>query len=274
MDIKGGAEALEKKLRGLVDGLFRKGQPPEPLELRRAILDDVADRVEPVGNGMKRFPFNKLLIRLAAPDDERRSVLDVAFVEEDRLENDIRERLRFATGETRASLEVGFDFVKEPDAAWAERGFSVVYEKVQPADAPADAPAQAAAQPRAAVVVLTGKAAKKRYAISRKEFHVGRGAEIRRLSDDVIVRHNDLAFFDDDEHLTLKVSRTHADIFFDAAAGEFRLRDVNSEYGTYVLRDGASLPVPKGERRGVRLRPGDEIEFGRARVKFESKGDA
>ena len=42
-----------------------------------------------------------------------------------------------------------------------------------------------------------------------------------------------------------------------------------SEFGTRVFRDGRPIEVPAGNRRGERLRPGDEIYLGRACLRFE-----
>ena len=41
--------------------------------------------------------------------------------------------------------------------------------------------------------------------------------------------------------------------------GEYRLCDDRSEFGTSVFRDGRSVELLKGDRRGTELRPGDEI---------------
>jgi hypothetical protein len=51
--------------------------------------------------------------------------------------------------------------------------------------------------------------------------------------------------------------------------GEYRLSDDGSEFGTRVFRDGRSLDVPTGNRRGEKLKPGDEIYLGRACLRFE-----
>ena len=44
--------------------------------------------------------------------------------------------------------------------------------------------------------------------------------------------------------------------------------DDNSAYGTSIFRDGALMRVPAGPGRGIVLRAGDEIYFGKARVRF------
>ena len=52
-------------------------------------------------------------------------------------------------------------------------------------------------------------------------------------------------------------------------AGDYRICDDGSEFGTRVFRDGRPIDVPAGNRRGEKLRPGDEIYLGRACLRFE-----
>ena len=54
-------------------------------------------------------------------------------------------------------------------------------------------------------------------------------------------------------------------------AGDYRLCDDGSEFGTRVFRDGRSIEVPAGDRRGEKLRPGDEIYLGRACLSLNSR---
>jgi hypothetical protein len=44
------------------------------------------------------------------------------------------------------------------------------------------------------------------------------------------------------------------------------LHDDGSEHGTGIVREGRTVPVPRGAR-GVRLFSGDEIVLGEARVR-------
>jgi hypothetical protein len=54
--------------------------------------------------------------------------------------------------------------------------------------------------------------------------------------------------------------------------GEHRLSDDASEFGTRIFRGGRPLDVPTGNRRGEKLKPGDEIYLGRACLRFERLG--
>jgi pSer/pThr/pTyr-binding forkhead associated (FHA) protein len=87
------------------------------------------------------------------------------------------------------------------------------------------------------------------------------------LDADGRVKHkNDVAFLEEGE-VSPTVSREHARIVWDEAEGEYRLRDDGSASGTRLLREGRSLEVSGHDRRGVRLRSGDQLYFGRASVK-------
>jgi predicted component of type VI protein secretion system len=82
------------------------------------------------------------------------------------------------------------------------------------------------------------------------------------------MRHNDVPFLDRQDEINLTVSRAHAHIEFSPRDGEFRLYDDGSAQGTRVIRDGRYLDVPRQAGRGVKLRHGDELELGRARLRF------
>ena len=78
---------------------------------------------------------------------------------------------------------------------------------------------------------------------------------------------NDVIFEEGADEVTATVSRRHAHIR--AEDGEYRICDDGSEFGTRVFRDGRSIEVPAGDRRGEKLRDGDEIYLGRACLRFE-----
>jgi pSer/pThr/pTyr-binding forkhead associated (FHA) protein len=63
------------------------------------------------------------------------------------------------------------------------------------------------------------------------------------------------------------VSRQHAHITFDPGSGTYRLHDDGSVHGTDIMRNGRTITVPTGSR-GVRLRSGDEIVLGDARLRI------
>ena len=96
---------------------------------------------------------------------------------------------------------------------------------------------------------------------------VGRGVE--PVDHAGRVRRNHVAFVEEADEVAETVGRAHARFRWNAAAGEYRVFDEGSSNGTYVLRGGASIRVPARDPRGVRVRSGDEIQFGRARVRIK-----
>ncbi len=88
-------------------------------------------------------------------------------------------------------------------------------------------------------------------------------------AEERVVRRNDIVFEEGADAVNASVSRKHAHIREDA--GEYRICDDGSEFGTRVFRDGRVVEVPSGNRRGEKLRPGDEIYLGRACLRYEER---
>ena len=86
-------------------------------------------------------------------------------------------------------------------------------------------------------------------------------------SEHRVIRRNTIVFEEGADEASATVSRKHAHIRFED--GEYRLCDDESEFGTRVFRDGRPIEVPAGNRRGEKLRSGDEIYLGRACLRFE-----
>jgi pSer/pThr/pTyr-binding forkhead associated (FHA) protein len=117
------------------------------------------------------------------------------------------------------------------------------------------------------LTVVKGRAARKTLELRSERINIGRQTEVSDR-DQRLVRRNHLAF-DEADDAGATVSRAHAHIRYSATSGEFRLRDDNSAYGTRIVREGRTIEVAPGNSRGVRLRSGDELQFGRAIVRFE-----
>src|SRR4030095_15275134 len=122
------------------------------------------------------------------------------------------------------------------------------------------------AAPAVTLVVSRGHAARRTHALRLRRINLGRLETVvdrtRRT-----MRRNDVAFLDHEDEISLSVSRAHAHIERGEDGG-YRLFDDGSAQGTRVIRDGRSLDVPRGASRGLRLRDGDELELGLARVRF------
>jgi hypothetical protein len=121
--------------------------------------------------------------------------------------------------------------------------------------------------------VLQGKANAPDIILTKIRTNIGRTVDVYRTEGPS--RRNDLAFIDETE-INRTVSREHAHILLDKKTGEHRIFNdrwykagaiPTPECGLWIVRDGLSLPVHRGQR-GVLLQPGDDILLGRAVVKF------
>lgn len=248
---------VDEKLRSA----FSAGQGPAPrremIEVYRAILDDVAGRIQTGARGRKSFPFNHVVIKVAAPDDEARAVYDAMFGT-----TEFHEDVRGALAE--AGVEAPSDLTIEVQRETAElpNGYHIGFGKrdLVPPEKPS-------AIAHARLRVMTGAAEQTDYEMNEARLNIGRLADV--VDDQQrLVRRNHIVFLDASDGPNSTVSRAHAHIVWDSAAGQFRLFDDNSAFGTSIFRDGALLHVPAGATRGVALRNGDDIYVGQARLGF------
>jgi hypothetical protein len=240
-------------------------QGRELIEIQRAILDEVEDRSQLLPRARRRFPYNDLLVRIAAPEPDRRSAIELVFIEGDALQNEIAERLRSEEIEFAPDLSVRVEALDDPPAEIAAKGFHITYGQ---RDAVKAESAQIPARRTTRFTVLHGQAAQTTFEIARSRIHLGRLGEVldeRRRP----IRRNDVVFHESSEKPNSTVSRAHAHIEYDAATGEFRLFDDGSTYGTSVVQNGRLVNVPPAGGRGLRIDSGDEIYLGQARVLFE-----
>jgi hypothetical protein len=288
---------IEKSIEKLA---VRKDVPATPIEIRRAILDDIEEQAQPAGRSRKVFPYDRLTIEVLAggarrgdarvapgtPSAPARQELDAVLNPEEGLVEAIRERLHEAGCDRVGRLQVTVKVIRKARPDWRPGSlFQVTYERTVGAELaspkhPGAASAPAAAglktrpaaetpstEPRQAqMVVLEGNAAKKAYTLIAERTNIGRLAEVTDRHRRV-VRRNQVVFLDIDSDVNQTVSRAQAHIRFTPPA-DYRLYDDHSSYGTRILRDGRMIDLPSGSPRGVKLRAGDEIYFGRARVVF------
>jgi pSer/pThr/pTyr-binding forkhead associated (FHA) protein len=112
--------------------------------------------------------------------------------------------------------------------------------------------------------------------LNKERTNIGRTVEVYRAQGPS--RRNDLAFTEENE-INCTVSREHAHILYFRKTGEYRLyndrwhrqaKNAAGNCGLWIIRDGLSREVRR-DARGVKLEPGDEIQLGRAIVKFHTK---
>ena len=263
MSIIENVRRLEKRIERLAE---RSDVPMQPIEVRKATLDEIEDLVEPATKSRRIFPYNRVTVEVVAPDAKRRAAMEAVLGERSDLGKAVSARLKSAGCPVPAGLEVRLKLVKRVSADWEKgRAFRV---RCEHADVePVKPPASKTAGQAAALVVIKGDASRDRFPVKGERTNIGRLAEVvdgnRR-----VVRRNHVVFADGDNPVNLTVSRSHAHIA-PTPSGEYRLFDDGSSAGTRILRGGQTLALPPGSPRGTKLQPGDEIFFGQALVRFE-----
>jgi hypothetical protein len=248
-------ESIERGFRKWTERMFGPADSDELLLVHRAILESIESRVQTVARGKRIFPYGHVTVTLVSADADRRALYQTAFGEGGRLESDVQEVLDSAECEVPRGFGVE---VKTAEAG--EKNFSIEYSVA------ASKVATPAARGAGRLIVVKGKTGQGEYALEKARTNLGRMAELTD-TEHRVVRRNDVVFEEGGDEANATVSRRHAQIRLDD--GEYRLCDEGSEFGTRVLRDGRAIEVPAGNRRGERLRAGDEIFLGRACLRFE-----
>jgi FHA domain len=248
-------KTIERGFRKWTERVFGPAQSDELLLVHRGILEEIEGKVQTVARGRRLFPYGHLTITMISPDADRRALYEAAFAQGGRLEADIREALETAA----CDLPRAFS-VEVKTAAEGERSFAIEYGTAPASSAPA-------ARAPARLVPLKGKTASAEYQLTKTRTNIGRMAELTD-TEERVVRRNEVVFEDGADEANATVSRKHAHIVLED--GIYRVCDDGSEFGTRVFRDGRQIEVPAGNRRGERLRPGDEIYLGRACLRFEA----
>lgn len=261
-DVAGRVKDFGERLHATVRRFFDVplGPDAKPLEIREAMLEDVERQVTPLGGGRRVLAFDRLVARVVAPAGAREAC-QATFSDFDAR---VRARLAELRCEPPAALDVRVVVLRKAPADWETgRLFTMDYRS----DPAAAEPAAAPAHPVLHVSVVAGAATQPAYTIEGTTVLVGRGAE--PVDHAGHVRRNHVVFSEAADDAAETVGRAHARFTWDPVAGEYRVYDEGSSNGTHVLRAGASIVVPPRDPRGVRVRSGDEIQFGRARVRIK-----
>ena len=266
MDVLGKARKLESRIagtfeqaaRGLVGSAAR-----EPLEIVHAILDLVEHEIQPTGRGKRVFPFNRIDVSVLAPSREARGRLEAVFAGATPLRERIVERLAASRCDA-SGLQVAIAYVDAAGVNWRAPDFDIEFARIDETSAGEED--RDANPPRVDIAIVHGVAERSYYSFASARIDVGRGAEVRD-SRHLLIRTNHIAFLEQADEGNLTVSRQHAHLTCDPRTGEVRLYDDGSGHGTGIVREGRTVPVPRGSR-GVRLRSGDEIALGEARIRI------
>lgn len=257
---------LEKALEARLDRLTRrKGSPQEPFEWIPPMLDEIEQRVVPSGGRGRVFPYEVIRVELhvePASLEAARAVFGAGAFEER-----VRERLRQVRCEAPAVLRVRLRV--QPRQAADESPYSIAFRRPVGEKRPDERPASEradAAVPAVRVMVIEGHCRRRIHELKLERINLGRLDSVEERGPQRL-RRNQVAFVDRDDPINATVSRAHAHIEYFAGDG-FRVFDDGSAQGTRIMREGRSIPVARGAARGVKLRHGDEIELGMARVVF------
>lgn len=272
------------KMDKLLEAVRRWTRPwptgTEPMEIRRAVLDEVESRIVSAGGGKRVFPFNRLRIRLLAPGAREKDELEALVGDAWDLPAEVRERIAERGCPVPPDLDVDVEVTDEASPAFGDRRYLIQFERAERTAKP-PAPALPTLissagtvamvapsledRPTLELTVLKGTATRKVYSFPAGRIHVGRMEEIMD-EEGRVRRRNDVAFQEEGD-VNQTVSREHARILYDEASGEMRLRAEPGASSTRIFRDGRSIDVSGRDARGVKIQSGDEIYFGRASVK-------
>jgi hypothetical protein len=270
MDLLVKVRRLESRIARAVEGAAGRAAGAgsrTPLEVMHDIVDAVDDEVVPAGRGRQLFPHNAIAVRLAAASPEARNRYEALVGDRPSLRERILDRLR-ASGAEVPHLDVTVTYAPRPEEGWRSPQFDVGFARVSaPLEIVAVAPQGGAP---IEIAVLSGTASRPAYTLDLARIDLGRGAEVRDAADRLI-RTNHVAFTEGDGEINRSVSRRHAHIARHPLSGDCRIFDDGSALGTSVVRGGSAIVVRVGSR-GVRLRDGDEIALGEARVRVRLPG--
>lgn len=273
------------KMDKLLEAVRRWTRPwptgTEPMEIRRAVLDEVESRIVSAGGGKRVFPFNRVRIKLLAPGPREKDELEALVGDAWDLPAEIRERIAERGCPVPPDLDVNVEVTDEASPAFGDRRYRIEFERGERTAAKPPAPAlptlvsgagtvaipapMPGGRPTLELTVLKGTATRKVYSFPAGRVHIGRMEEIAD-EEGRVRRRNDVAFQEDGD-VNQTVSREHARILYDEASGELRLRAEPGASSTRIFREGRSIDVSGRDPRGVKIQSGDEIYFGRASVK-------
>jgi len=252
------ARRLDRAARDAVGAVAR-----EPLEIVHLVVEAVEHEIQPGGRGTRVFPFNSVTLTVLAPSREARARFEAVLAGELPLRDRIVEHLRSKSCAI-DDLTLDVAYVAKVPKDWRHPQFTLAFARV--ARAPAKEAPREAAVSRIDLTVVRGTAERKTYSFTAKRIDLGRCAEVRDTRNRLI-RTNQVAFVEGSGEVNQSVSRRHAHLAYEPASGGYRLRDDGSAHGTSVIRNGSTVAVPPGSL-GIRLRTGDELVLGEARLRI------
>ena len=235
-------------------GDFVQSGAREPLEIVHAIVEARLAQMQSSGRGRRVFPFNALAVTVLAASRDARARFEAVVRRRPAPARPHRPRACAPPAARSTHLDV-IDRVRDSRGAEAlaepgippripARSGGAAGAGAGPGDQPVRDRADGAHGAAAAAHLLRSRAATR--------IDLGRCAEVRD-SQHRLIRTNHIAFIERRDDVNQTVSRRHAHISYEESPHQqFRLHDDGSEHGTGIVRDGRTVPVPRGSR-GVRL---------------------
>ncbi|HEX5731527.1 MAG TPA: FHA domain-containing protein [Blastocatellia bacterium] len=250
---------LEERIEKTIDKVMGKTRGvAEPMEVVRSIVREVERHIAPLGQGRHVFPYSVIEVQLYAGNEERHSLYQSVLIDDQEVAHAIHKNLQPPKCETPKALDVRVAIVGPEPPDWASTGFKIDYK-------PREA-RSSKSKPKAVLHVLAGEANAQEYNLTREITRIGRMVDVYG-EDGLPVRHNDLAFFDDQNKINQSVSRKQAHIRFKKELGEYWLYDDTGLFGTVVIRSNGSR-IEVSSNPGLKLAAGDKIYLGQACVEF------
>jgi FHA domain len=271
MDLLGKARRLESTIARRFDRAARDAVGAgmcEPLEIVHLVVEAVEHEIQPGGRGTRVFPFNSITLSVLASSREGRARFEAVLAGDPSLRDRIVERLRSKSCPI-DDLTLDVAYVARAPKDWRHPQFNLAFARVT--RAPAGDARRDPAFARIDLTVVRGTAERKTYSFAAKRIDLGRCPEVRDTRNRLI-RTNHVAFVEGSGEVNQSVSRRHAHLEYEPTSGGYRLRDDGSVHGTSVIRNGSTVAVPPGSL-GVRLRSGDELVLGEARLRIRFDGD-
>ena len=270
MDILGKARRIESKLARTFESKaqqWSQSGPRTPLEVLQAILDAVEERLEPAGRGTHVFPFNRIKVSIVVPTRESRARFAALFDAAPTLQERVRARLRDVAPDA-PDPQVKVLYVERAAPTWTMPDMHIEFDRVAAPEVPRD---RSPEPETVKIIVVHGTAERPSYALALPRINLGRCSEVRD-SRHQLLQTNHVVFTEAETGPNTSVSRRHAHIECAGELRQFRICDDGSAHGTGIVRNGRTINVPTGAR-GIRLRSGDEILLGeaRVRVRFENE---
>src|SRR3954453_4611536 len=181
-------EKLEHRIDRKLRQVLRSSSPNqdrEPIEVYRAILDEITSRVDALPRGRLNFAYSRVSVHVLLPNPERRRSYELVLIEADPLTRDVKNCFEETKVEYSTRFKVDIELVDSLPPDVSERGFDVSYSN----------PSRSAAGPdaiRIQLTVLAGDADRKQYEFVKTRINMGRLTEVLD-ADRHTVRRNDVA---------------------------------------------------------------------------------